>query len=211
VTDETELPPGSDQPHGPAWQPPPSTWSDPSRRYVRSADEHGLPPMPLVHPPRKYGTRLSIAIAVIAVVGLGAVIGVLESGGGKKQTPAASGSSASALSTGSSTAGSGSVAATEQSSSVALPSDPIAPPATSAGRPGAVSSGTRTVHVTPRPRVVTTTASVICHPVKPIIGTCYLVGEACPSAADHGKSGISIDGQPMTCVEENGGWIWKAS
>jgi hypothetical protein len=46
--------------------------------------------------------------------------------------------------------------------------------------------------------------------MRPILDTCYLVGETCPDA-DHGVNGVSIDGQRMTCAQENGIWLWRAS
>jgi hypothetical protein len=171
-------------------------------------DERGLPPLPPVHPPRKTGKRLSIAIAIIAIVGIGVLIGLLESGGGKK-TPTANASPAA----NSSTVGvvtSGGLATPTVSSSVALPSDPIAPATRPAGKPVAAAPATKTVHVTPTSPHASTTPSFTCHPVRPIFDTCYLVGQNCP-AADHGVSGVSIDGEPMTCAQENGNWLWRAS
>jgi hypothetical protein len=203
--DETELPPEPDQPHGPAWQPPPSTWSDPSRRYTRSMDEHGLPPMPPVHPPRKTGKRVSIGIAIIAIVGIGVLIGLLESSGGKKTTPTANASPVGASSV--LTLG---ATVTATSSSLALPSDPIAPATTPASKAAGAPPATITVHVTPAPPHVSTKASLLCHPDRPILDTCYLVGETCP-VTDHGVRGVSIDGQPMICAQENEIWLWRAS
>jgi hypothetical protein len=171
-------------------------------------DERGLPPLPPVHPPRKTGKRLSIAIAIIAIVGIGVLIGLLESGGGKK-TPTANASPAA----NSSTVGvvtSGGLATPTVSSSVALPSDPIAPATRPAGKAAAAAPATKTVHVTPTAPHATTTPSFTCHPVRPILDTCYLVGETCP-VADHGVSGVSIDGEPMICGQENGIWLWRAS
>jgi hypothetical protein len=204
VTDQTEPSPESGPPDGPSWHPPPSTWSDPSRRYARSVDEHGLPPMPPpTRPHRKVGTRLAAGITVIGVVALGIVVGLLNTGGAKKDTPVARASSVSALTSFPAAATGGSAAVGSS-----VPADPTE--VSSARRPATTPPATKTVRVNPSAPRATTARTASCHPDKPIIGTCYLVGETCPPA-DYGTSGISLNGQPMTCANRNNTWLWVAT
>lgn len=47
-----------------------------------------------------------------------------------------------------------------------------------------------------------------CTPMTPA-GNCYRAGEFCP-AADHGTTGADADGNPITCLD-NDGWRWESS
>ncbi|MBR7835817.1 hypothetical protein KDL01_21265, partial [Actinospica durhamensis] len=86
-----------------------------------------------------------------------------------------------------------------------------APPMTTAAAPAPVhtSAAPVTVHTTkatqPAP-VKTTTQKQSCTPLTNS-GKCYTPGEFCRST-DHGKSGIDADGDPITCVD-NDGWRWE--
>ncbi|MGZ6356499.1 MAG: hypothetical protein ACXWOX_18145 [Ktedonobacteraceae bacterium] len=54
----------------------------------------------------------------------------------------------------------------------------------------------------------TPTAAPSCYPLTNS-GNCYEPGEYCRKA-DHGASGIAGDGEPITCIDNNG-WRWEPS
>jgi hypothetical protein len=161
-------------------------------------------------PPRKVGWRLPTSIAVVALMALGIFVAVLHAESPKRDATAAFTSTSRAVPSQLSPSArttSGSVKAstvghTAHSTSAAA-NQRTTPPA---GKTITAPKGTTTVHVSgSSPSRPTATAS--CRPLN-IFGTCFLVGELCPTA-DHGLTGVADGGQAVKCVAREGNWVWE--